>query len=420
MTVQAETSVEETNETRARREVETVNRECGPNPVRIGILTPLSPVGDATAGELETRGACIGAEYIREHGGILGGRNVELVLVNDLEGADDNTMAESATRGLKWLNEQGVIAILGQWHLRTSVAVAPMTEELGLPMFIENGDSDATRRRRTVFRTYFTVANRVPVMLDCLANLGLRRIAILAVDTVFAGSVANEVERYGREAHDMELLRFDFPQKTVTDIRPQLEQVREWAPDAIVNDGIIRTNYMFLRQAAELGLRPSVPMIVPFGFPMRSVDFWRFAGPAGIGLLWVATQYRPSWEGLTDIGRWCIDRYMERYNDFPPDTILNSFTDVTLIAQALDVAGVEDRDALIDALESREWMTWRGPVRFERGEEFWHHDVPELVIWQYQEVGQKFDDAAIVYPPERRTRPYKSPAELSDETDAIA
>src|SRR5439155_511229 len=115
MTVQAKAPVEETHETRARRDVEAVNRECGPNPVRIGILTPLSPPGDPTAGELETRGACIGAEYVREHGGILGGRNVELLLVNDLEGATDTTMAESAVRGLKWLNEQGAVAVLGQW-----------------------------------------------------------------------------------------------------------------------------------------------------------------------------------------------------------------------------------------------------------------------------------------------------------------
>jgi len=28
-------------------------------------------------------------------------------------------------------------------------------------------------------------------------------------------------------------------------------------------------------------------------------------------------------------------------------------------------------------------------------------------------VGQQFDDAAIVYPPERKTKPYKTPAELA-------
>ena len=263
------------------------------------------------------------------------------------------------------------------------------------------------------FRTYFTIADRAPLMIDFLATVGLRRIAILAGDTVFGLSTANELERYGQAERGMEFLRFDFSQESVTDIRAELEQVREWAPDAIINAGLIRTNYLFLNQAAELGLRPSVPMMVPFGFPMRSKDFWHFAGPAGIGILWPATQYRPSWTGLTDIGRWCIDRYVERYNDFPPDTILNSFTDVTLVAQALDVAGSDDRDDLIDALESREWVIWRGPVRFERGEEFWHHDSPQLVIWQYQEVGQKFDDAANVYPPERMTRPYKTPAELA-------
>ena len=413
MTVQAKAPVEETHEDRARRDIEAANSLAGPNPVRIGILTTLSPPGDPTAGEIISRGARIGAEYVAEHGGILGGRNVELVLVNDVEGADDTTMGDTAVKGLRWLDEQGVVAIFGQWHLRTSGKVSATTEELGLPMFIENGDSDATRRRRTVFRTYFTIANRVPVMVGFLASVGRRRLAILAGDTVFGLSTADELERVGGAEHGMEFLRFDFSQATATDVRPELEQVREWGPDAILNCGLIRTNYMVLNQAAELGLRPSLPMMVPFGFPMRSADFWRYAGRAGIGILWPATQYRPSWDGLTDIGRWCVARYAERYNDFPPDTVLSAFTDVTLIAQALDVAGVEDRDGLIDALESREWTIWRGPVRFERGEEFWHHDSPELVIWQYQEVGQIFDDAANVYPPERMTRPYKTPAELA-------
>jgi branched-chain amino acid transport system substrate-binding protein len=411
MTVQVEAPVEETHEERARRNVEAVNREAGPNPIRIGVLTPLTPPGDPTAGELISRGARIGAEYVREHGGVLGGRNVELLLVNDVEGADDTTMGESAVRGLRRLDEQGAVAVCGQWHLRTSGAVARTAEELGLPMFVENGDSDATRRRRAVFRTYFTIANRAPVVMEFLASVEHRRIAVVASDTVFSQTTANEVERIGGAEHGMEFLRFDFSQGSVTDIRPELEQVRDWGPDAIVNAGVIRTNYLFIQQAAELELRPSVPMMVGFSFPTRSTDFWRLSGDAGLGITWPGSLYRPSWEGLTDVGRWCIARYAELYDDFPPDTVLSAFTDVTLVAQALDVAGKEDRDALIAALESREWTIWRGPVRFERGEEFWHHDSPELVVWQYQEVGQKFDDAAIVYPPERQTKPYKTPAE---------
>jgi branched-chain amino acid transport system substrate-binding protein len=403
----------ESNEARARRDVEAVNRECGTNPVRIGVLTPLTGPGDPVAGEIITRGARLGAEYVREHGGVLGGRDVELLLVNDQRTAAEESMAASAVQGLKELEQQGVVAVLGQWHLRTSGAVATAAEELGVPIFIENGDSDATRGRRTVFRTYFSIANRVPVMLDFLASIGLRRLALLAADTVFGLTTANELERYGGAEHGMEFLRFDFPQETVTDIRAELQQVVEWKPDAVVNDGVVRTNYLFLQQATEVGLRPSVPMMVTFGFPMRSADYWRLAGPAGNGITWPATQYRPSWSGLTEIGRWCTERYGERYGDFPPDTVMSAFTDVTLVAQALEAASSDARDDLIDALESREYTTWRGPVRFERGAEHWHHDVPELVVWQYQEAGQKFDDAAIVYPPARRTRPYLSPAELA-------
>ena len=199
MTVQVEAPAEETHENRARRNVEAVNRDAGPNPIRIGVLTPLTPPGDPTAGELISRGARIGAEYVREHGGVLGGRNVELLLVNDVEGADDTTMGKTAVEGLKRLDEQGAVAAFGQWHLRTSGAVSAATEKLGLPMFVENGDSDATRRRRAVFRTYFSIANRAPVMMEFLASVGMRRLAVVASDTVFSQTTANEVERVGAE-----------------------------------------------------------------------------------------------------------------------------------------------------------------------------------------------------------------------------
>jgi len=291
--------------------------------------------------------------------------------------------------------------------------VADTAETLGVPVFIENGHSTVTEGRRTVFRTYFSIADRVPLMLDFLASVGIGRLAILAADTVFGLSTADELEHYGRGEHGMEFLRFDFPQETVQDIRPELRRVAEWRPDAIVNDGVVRTNYLFLAQAAELGLRPSLPMMVTFGFPMRSADFWRLAGAAGNGLLWPATRYRPSWTGLTPIGRWFTDRYVERYGDFPPDTTLSAFTDVTIVARAVDAASSTRHEAVIESLESLDFDTWRGVVRFERGPRHWHHTPPELAIMQYQEVGESFDDAAIVHPESIRTHPYRTPAELA-------
>src|SRR5829696_9621970 len=400
-------------ESRARAEVAAVNAAAGPDPVRLGILTPLTGPGDATAGELITRGARLGAEHVREHGGVLGGRQVAFVLQNDQDGAAAETMQRSCVGGMaKLAAYDRVTAVLGQWHLRTAPYVAEVAEAFGVPLFVENGHNTLTaERRRTVFRTYLSVADRTPMMVEFAVKQGWRRVAVLAANTVFGLMCADTFQEVAeRTGADLEFLRFDFDQETTTDVRDQLRRIREWGPDVLFDSAVVRTNYMVINQAEEVGLLPGVPLMVAFPFPMRSADYWRLAGPAGNHLVWAATPFRPSWPGLTPIGRWFVDRYAERYGSFPPDNALNAFTDVTILAQALDRAGADDREKLLAALETGAYDSWRGPVRFERGPEHWHHSPPDFMIMQYTQVGQTVDDAVVVYPPEQATGPYLAPA----------
>jgi branched-chain amino acid transport system substrate-binding protein len=391
----------------AMQEVDAVNAEAGPNPVKIGLLSPMSRPGDAMAGVLVARGARLGAEYLREHGGVLGGRNIQLVAYNDMATAAEEGFARSAVGQMaKLALVDNVLAVLGQWHLRTTPAVAELCEKVGVPMFVENGHSTVTEGRRTIFRTYFSIADRVPLMLDCLASIGARRIALIAPDTVFGATMADTLEEYGRKHHDMEFLRLDFEQEVAVDWRGQLREIKDWQPDAFINGGLnvvagggpVGNSYHILQQATEVGLLPGVPMMVTFGFPMRSQDYWRMAGAGGNGVMWPATKFRPSWDGMAPIARWFTDRFMARYGFAPPDTCLSAFTDVTVLGQAMEVAGSDDREAVLDALESHEFDTWRGPLRFERGPQHWHHNPPELVVMQYQQQDQVFDDAAIIWP----------------------
>jgi branched-chain amino acid transport system substrate-binding protein len=397
-----------TAEERAHAEVAAVNAVAGEDAVPIGIITPLTGPGDATAGELVVRGACLGAEYARTHLG----RSVRFVVQNDQASAAAEGMQRSAVGGVaKLAMVDDVVAALGQWHLRTTPWVAETANRLGLPIFIENGHSTVTAEgRRMVFRTYYTVAERSRMMVDFMTKHGIRRIAILAADTVFGLSQADTLQQLATGA-GIEVLRFDFPQETTEDLREQLTQVRDFAPDLIVNDGVVRTNYLIIRQAEELGLRPSVPMMVTFGYPMRSQDFWRNAGPAGNGIIWPATHYRPSWPGLTEIGQWFTQAYRHKYGSFPPDTCMSAFTDVTLIVKALD-GGPADRTRLVEALESRPYDTWRGPVRFTAVGEHLHHDAPDICLMQYHNQEQDFDDAAIIWPPATQTGQYLGPDEL--------
>lgn len=402
-----------TYEQRATADVEAANRQAGPDPIRIGILTPVTGPGDATAGELVVRGARLGAEYLHEHGGVLGGRGVALVLQNDQATAATDGMHVSAIAGMTKLVQEEVIAALGQWHLRTTPGAAETAEHFGVPMFVENGHNTVTAAGRgTIFRTYFTIAERTALMFDFLTEQGMRRIGLIASDTVFAASTADTIEKEANRRRGFTVLRFDFEQETTVDVRSELCQIAQFKPDIVINAGVIRTNYLVINQAAEVGLRPDVPMMVTFAFPMRSADFWAAAGEYGNGIVWPATYYSPSWEGLTPIGRWFTDRYIKRYGSFPPDTSLSAFTDVTIVGQALDLVESDTRDDLIRGLESGEFETWRGAVRFDRDAIHWHHTPPELLLLQYQAVGDSFDDAAIVYPAKVQTDAYLAPTAL--------
>lgn len=405
------TGIPDTQEARARAEVAEVNAAAGPDPVRLGVLTPLTGPGDATAGELIVRGARLGANWVAERGGVLGGRRISFVLQNDQPVVPGELMQRSCVGGIAQLAAYDrVTAVLGQWHLRTAPHVAEVAEALGVPLFVENGHNTLTaRRRRTLFRTYLSVADRTPMMVRFAVEQAWTKIAVLAADTVFGLMNAETfAEQAGRAG--IEIRRHDFDQEATTDLRGPLAELKAWGPDALFNCGVVRTNYLVINQAEEVGLLPGVPLLVAFPFPMRSADYWRLAGAAGNNVVWAATTFRPGWAGLTPIGSWFVERYAERYGSFPPDNALNAFTDVTIVAQALDRAGSDDRDRLLDALEQGEYDTWRGPVRFERGAEHWHHSPPEFMLMQYTQVGQTLDDAPVIWPPEVATADYVPPA----------
>ena len=54
-------------------------------PVKIGVMTPLSPPGATLLGQFIQRGTEMGAEYVNSEGGVLGGRQLELVIEDDAE-----------------------------------------------------------------------------------------------------------------------------------------------------------------------------------------------------------------------------------------------------------------------------------------------------------------------------------------------
>src|SRR5262249_57911235 len=86
-------------------------------PVKIGVLTPLSPPGDAIAGQFIVRGAKMAVEEINGRGGVLGGRKIEAVI------QDDGGPPDKGLAGLRKLASQDQAgAGVGQFHNSVSAA----------------------------------------------------------------------------------------------------------------------------------------------------------------------------------------------------------------------------------------------------------------------------------------------------------
>ena len=99
-------------------------------PVKIGVLTPLSPPGDAAAGQFIVRGAKMGADDVNARGGVLGGRKIELII------EDDSGTPEKGSAGFrKLVSQDQAVAVIGQFHSSVMTAVQALAEEFKVPVF---------------------------------------------------------------------------------------------------------------------------------------------------------------------------------------------------------------------------------------------------------------------------------------------
>jgi branched-chain amino acid transport system substrate-binding protein len=401
----------DTHLARATAEVRRANEAGGDAArVRVGILTPLTETGAMVAGEMLTRGACLAADYVREHR-ILGDTCLELVLADDQASAAKEAMWRSAVGEMaKLAIVDRVVAVLGNWMVRTTAHVVELSHRLGIPHFVTTGHPTITRQQYdTVFRTFYTTEERADIMVRFMKARGARRVAVIASTSPFGKFYADAVEaKCTAGEQPCDVMRIDFDPDAVTDFTGSLQRIKAWEPDYVINLGIIARDsiYNIINQAAGIGLCPAVPMLVGIPVPSAASDFWRRVGANGHCITWAATQFQPDWPGLTPIGQWFVARYSERYGGFPSEMSLTSFTDVTIIAQALARTSGRTAAQLVDALESGTFDTWHGPLAFRRDADHWHHSASPLQLMQYQRVDAGLRDAAIVYPPELQTHPY--------------
>ncbi len=386
----------------------SISEAAGEKPVKIGVVTPLSPPGDPAAGQLIVRGAKFGEKYVNEvMKGVLGGRPIELVVEDD-----SGTPEKGVAAFRKLATKDKVIAVMGQYHSSVCTALVDVGAEYGIPTFSTGASASIITEKHqvTTFKTHVIDYDRASTWTDFFKDKGWKKIAILAENTDYGVGLfeATKLIKEERGLKDVEINGIVFDRK-VADLTPQLLKLKAWKPDLLLNIGVGDPTYRITKQAFDIQFFPQVPMMGAHDWPARP-EFWKNLGPMGQYMMFI-NYYHPKM-GLSPIGEWLKPRFEKEYGEIPTYMAYNGFGQIVLLAEAINLAKSDDPKDLIKALETGSFGFWaKGDVvKFRQlpGAR-WHNHTSPLQIVQFTKVEQPIEESTILWPPNMKTGEFVSP-----------
>jgi branched-chain amino acid transport system substrate-binding protein len=367
-------------------------------PVKLGVLTPLSPPGDAAAGQFIARGAKMAAEDVNARGGALGGRKVELVI------EDDSGTPEKGSAGFRKLATQDqVVAVIGQFHSSVMGAVQVLAEQFQIPVFSTQASAKGITEKHLnyTFRTHVIDPDRCQMWTRWIKERGFKRVALITENTDYGMGLVEETKKaFASMLPGTELKTIIFD-RAVVDLTPQMLDIKNWKPDVILNGGVGTPVYLIIKQAYDVGLYPAVPMLVSYDVPVRP-EYWKTLGEKGNFISFIV-YYHPGMK-LTPRGEAFRRKYMEQFKEEPIYGAFNAYAQVSLLVDALNAAKSEKGEDLVKALLGNKFEGWNGTITFTRGEgPYWQQWTPPMLVTQYTKPEMSFNDVKIVFPPEFKT-----------------
>lgn len=227
----------------------------GDGPIKIGYLASLSGL-HATTGEKDLIGVSAIVDDINEHGGILG-RDVELVQY------DDKSDPTETARGAQELAERGVVAIIGPSGGSQTLAAAPITNGLEIPIIAMVGTAGLTDPSQDFFPYTFRSAVAddlaLPAIWERAKRDGHEKIAVFGIEDAYGRYGITTFEALANDDDSLELVATPTATADASDYAAQALLIQQAGADAVIlQTGTPQVISGFLRAAANVGLE--VPM----------------------------------------------------------------------------------------------------------------------------------------------------------------
>ena len=318
----------------------SVKKEATVETIKIGLVFPMSGTA-AMAGKYSTHGA----DVLKEE---LGGKitvgdkeyPVEFVTM-DTEGSEEKTTNVYQ----KLIEEEKVIAIVGQDSSKCMLAAAPIAQNAKCPAITTFGTNTAvTEVGNYIFRACFIDPFQGSVAAAYCDQQGYKTACIMFnnADAYAVGLKDAFVENFKGEVLAIE----EYSGSDVKDYNVQLTKLAAQNPDVLLLPNLNVELGLQIQQARTAGL--NCPIIC--GDSADTPDVANVAGPAIEGVAYVSAF---SAESTDEAAKNFVDAYVKLY----PDELPNSNAELTyetakMVVWAIQNAKTLDRDGVRDALDT--------------------------------------------------------------------
>ena len=289
-------------------------------PIVIGVSTPQTGVA-AVASEWEMWGVNLAVEEINASGGLLGGRKIELMVL------DNKCNPSEAVNVANKLVEAKVVAIEGSHCSSAHLASMKIIADAKIPMITGIASNPQISALSGPGRNEyaFRISASDQTMMDALGiYLGNKKVfktaAIVGEDTDFGRGGADAFKKVAETA-GISVVSTDFHPPNTPDFTSILTRLQQRRPDAIATFQVGGDSINFLRQAMQLGVH--IPYtgrielggrnqpIIEAGGLEKSISAWQYSALVDspqnkafaekIKAKYKAEPYLQSWAGYDSI-----------------------------------------------------------------------------------------------------------------------
>ena len=321
--------------------------------LKMGVSIPLTGAGFNAVGRQLASALKL---YVQEHGDVVAGRKLEIIV------RDDGGVADNARRIVQEMIVNEKVSLLGIGITPTALAIAPLVTEAKIPTLVmSSGASVTVTKSPYMVRAGFLQGQQGWIMAEWAAKNGSKRVVTLVND--WAPGIELETAfktRFLQEGGEiLESIRIPLANP---DFAPFLQRIRDINPDTAFIYFPGTQAGIFAKQFAERGLGKSGIKIIGPG-DLTDDDDLNTMGDQMLGII-TSGSYSAAHDSA--LNKAYVAGFEKAFGFRPDFVSVGAYDGLHLIYQALKKTnGNADGDVMLDAMKGMAWESPRGPISID-------------------------------------------------------